>query len=67
MPDLKPENILLKSKEDDTQVKVADFGVAKTLGNNGLKTFCGSPQYFGAYNGILWQPCATGSPFVLHP
>ena len=47
--DLKPENILIKSKEDDTHIKVADFGVAKTLGYEGLKTFCGSPQYFGAW------------------
>ena len=27
-------------------VKIADFGVAKTLGFEGLKTYCGSPQYF---------------------
>lgn len=51
--DLKPENLLLRSASDDTEVKVADFGVAKTLGFEGLKTFCGSPQYFGALWGLL--------------
>lgn len=51
--DLKPENLLLRSASDDTEVKVADFGVAKTLGFEGLKTFCGSPQYFGALSVLL--------------
>ena len=44
--DLKPENILIASPDDDTYVKIADFGVAKNLGFEGLKSYCGSPQYF---------------------
>ncbi len=28
------------------QVKVTDFGLAKKANREGLKTFCGTPQYF---------------------
>jgi len=44
--DLKPENILLGSEdpEQDTIPVLADFGVARTLGFEGLKTYVGSPQ-----------------------
>jgi len=41
--DLKPENILCSSP---THVKLADFGLAKTVTAGGLKTFCGTPAYF---------------------
>ncbi len=41
--DLKPENILCASP---TNVKLADFGLAKIIQSDGLKTFCGTPQYF---------------------
>jgi serine/threonine protein kinase len=41
--DLKPENILCASP---THVKLADFGLAKIMKADGLKTFCGTPQYF---------------------
>jgi serine/threonine protein kinase len=41
--DLKPENILCTSP---TQVKLADFGLAKIVKEDGLKTFCGTPAYF---------------------
>jgi hypothetical protein len=41
--DLKPENILCASP---THVKLADFGLAKIIQSDGLKTFCGTPQYF---------------------
>jgi serine/threonine protein kinase len=41
--DLKPENILCTSP---THVKLADFGLAKIMKDDGLKTFCGTPQYF---------------------
>ncbi|CAM9958090.1 unnamed protein product, partial [Phaeothamnion confervicola] len=44
--DLKPENILLVSREDDVDVKITDFGLAKRANKDGLKTFCGTPQYF---------------------
>ena len=43
--DLKPENILLVSEDDDVEVKISDFGLAKqTTTGEGLKTFCGTPQ-----------------------
>ena len=41
--DLKPENILCSSP---THVKLADFGLAKIVKGDGLKTFCGTPAYF---------------------
>lgn len=44
--DLKPENILLVSRENDIDVKLTDFGLAKLVTDDGLKTFCGTPQYF---------------------
>jgi serine/threonine protein kinase len=44
--DLKPENILLVSASSDTDVILTDFGLAKRANQEGLKTFCGTPQYF---------------------
>ncbi|VEU40213.1 unnamed protein product [Pseudo-nitzschia multistriata] len=41
--DLKPENILCSSP---IHVKLADFGLAKIIKADGLKTFCGTPAYF---------------------
>lgn len=45
--DLKPENILLKSKTDDTSIKLADLGFAKVLVSPGqpMTTPCGTPGY----------------------
>jgi calcium/calmodulin-dependent protein kinase I len=44
--DLKPENLLLLSKDDDSAVKIADFGFAKkVLEENSLTTQCGTPGY----------------------
>eukprot|EP00934_Nitzschia_sp_Nitz4_P008631 Nitzschia sp. Nitz4//scaffold73_size107353//86454//90514//NITZ4_004330-RA/size107353-snap-gene-0.110-mRNA-1//-1//CDS//3329557506//8621//frame0 len=45
--DIKPENILLSSIENDTNIKLADFGCAKRFqpGTQKLFTLCGSPQY----------------------
>jgi phosphorylase kinase gamma subunit/serine/threonine-protein kinase Chk2/calcium/calmodulin-dependent protein kinase I len=44
--DLKPENILMVNCENDVNVKLTDFGLAKSVTDDGLKTFCGTPQYF---------------------
>eukprot|EP01103_Thecamoeba_quadrilineata_P019181 TRINITY_DN7660_c0_g1_i1.p1 TRINITY_DN7660_c0_g1~~TRINITY_DN7660_c0_g1_i1.p1 ORF type:complete len:304 (+),score=56.07 TRINITY_DN7660_c0_g1_i1:23-934(+) len=44
--DLKPENLLLKSDEDITEVKLADFGLSKIVGTqNMMMTACGTPSY----------------------
>lgn len=43
--DLKPENLLLKEKGDDTEILVADFGFAKHVPEEGLKTRCGTPAF----------------------
>ena len=39
-------SILLMSKTSDIDVKITDFGLAKRTTRDGLKTFCGTPQYF---------------------
>ena len=45
--DLKPENLILGSKQDISDVKIADFGLATVLENpqEKLKLRCGSPGY----------------------
>ena len=43
--DLKPENILLKDKNDDSAIKIADFGFAVKVKPGGQKTTCGTPAY----------------------
>merc|ERR1712232_268898 len=41
--DLKPENILYASPDDDSPIKVADFGLARQLtGSEMMKTACHS-------------------------
>lgn len=44
--DLKPENLLLMSKDNDRDVKIADFGFAKQVTSEEcLRTQCGTPGY----------------------
>jgi calcium/calmodulin-dependent protein kinase I len=44
--DIKPENVLLVEREDDTSIKIADFGFAKrVIKANCLRTLCGTAQY----------------------
>lgn len=48
--DLKPENILLVSEENDTECKVADFGLSRLFPEGGAReqktgTLCGTPGY----------------------
>lgn len=40
--DLKPENILMG---EDGYIKLADFGLAKLLGDEVANSFCGTPEY----------------------
>eukprot|EP01039_Chlorochromonas_danica_P007628 gene7628-8430_t len=56
--DIKPENILLVSEDDDITVKLTDFGLAKRPHAFwGLKTFCGTPQYFAPE---VWKSYLAG-------
>ena len=44
--DLKPENILLLTSENDSIVKITDFGLSRVVGEGSLmKTLCGTPSY----------------------
>lgn len=46
--DLKPENLLLKDHTDISEVKLADFGLSKIVGQTGftmMQTACGTPGY----------------------
>lgn len=44
--DLKPENLLFRSKDEDADVMVADFGLSKMIDEqtfSALTTTCGTP------------------------
>ena len=43
--DLKPENLLLASKENNWDLKIADFGLATVIEEEKLYLRCGSPGY----------------------
>lgn len=43
--DLKPENLLLTSKHDDANIKLADFGFARSVMGGFVSTQCGTPGY----------------------
>jgi serine/threonine protein kinase len=43
--DMKPENLLLKNLHDDSSILLADFGFAKYVPEEGLKTRCGTPAF----------------------
>ncbi|XP_057519308.1 serine/threonine-protein kinase ATG1c isoform X1 [Amaranthus tricolor] len=44
--DLKPQNLLLSTNENNSVLKIADFGFARSLQPRGLaETLCGSPLY----------------------
>jgi serine/threonine protein kinase len=61
--DLKPENILLVSASSDTDVILTDFGLAKRANQEGLKTFCGTPQYFAPEVRTYVYSCSTSYVF----
>jgi calcium/calmodulin-dependent protein kinase I len=45
--DLKPENLLYSSRDEDSVIKIADFGFAKdTKEATVMATMCGTPGYF---------------------
>lgn len=57
--DLKPENLILASEDDDSDVKLIDFGMAKIANGFSLKTMCGSPGYMAPE---VITGCWYGSP-----
>ena len=43
---MKPENLLMASKDEQAQVKLADFGLSTVVANDSmLKTSCGTLTY----------------------
>ncbi|CAD8162532.1 unnamed protein product [Paramecium pentaurelia] len=57
--DLKPENLLLKEKDNDTDIVIADFGLASFLNEDILFKRCGTPG-FVAPEILLYK---EGDPF----
>jgi protein kinase A len=51
--DLKPENILIS---EDGYIKLADFGLAKMLGDEVANSFCGTPEYLCKKVSIISLP-----------
>jgi len=44
--DLKPANILLRTKDNDHDIMLADFGLSRCFGSNHIvKTVCGTPDF----------------------
>ena len=63
--DLKPENVLLRDKNDDTSIKIADFGFAKIISEGELmKTPCGCVRRAAARGGgaLLDLPARAHPP-----
>jgi len=43
--DLKPENLLLENENEDTPIKLTDFGLSKIYSSEMMQTACGTPGY----------------------
>lgn len=52
--DLKPENLLLKNTSDDSNIKVADFGFARKVPEEGLRTRCGTVRTRARFDRIFF-------------
>jgi len=44
---LQPENLLLENENDDTPIKLTDFGLSKIYSTEMLQTACGTPGHVG--------------------
>ena len=50
--DIKPENLLYETDDDDSKIKLADFGLSKMVqphSNTGMNTLCGTVGYCGQF------------------
>ena len=45
--DLKPENLLYEDNNEDSIIKVSDFGLSKVIDSGTMMTACGTPGYVG--------------------
>lgn len=63
--DLKPANLLLADPDDDTSIRLADFGMAESVRSGPLTESCGTP-YFMAPE--IWdrRPYGKVGPRVTH-
>jgi calcium/calmodulin-dependent protein kinase I len=43
--DLKPENLLYESQDEDSNIKISDFGLSKIIFSKMMMTACGTPGY----------------------
>ncbi len=54
---LQPENLLLRTKENDYDIKIADFGLSSFVDSKKMVTACGTPAYVGRVHlfAVLWR------------
>ena len=41
--DLKPENLLFRTKDEDADIMIADFGLSRVMDDHPLTEVCGTP------------------------
>ena len=46
---MQPENLLYESQDEDSNIKVSDFGLSKGIDSRMMMTACGTPGYVGNY------------------
>ncbi len=46
---LKPENLLYESPDEDSNIKISDFGLSKIIFSKMMMTACGTPGYVGVF------------------
>lgn len=64
--DIKPENLLYRSKDADSDLLLADFGLSKVMDDNqfsALTTTCGTPGNDSILKRILLTERFTDSPY----
>lgn len=64
--DIKPRNYLLRSKRDDLDIRLADFGFAQHVhAPNSLTSQCGTPFFVGKFDVYVRMRKKSLSSFVL--